>query len=276
MGTGIRLSKAPKPLNKIHKWSSESARKTLSRLNKCWSWLESPACGWRAKQKAAGAILFPPHPVTHQSVGMFVSLNTQQTPLFLGLSVTRCLRKHLRTAGVWVCGRRSGADGGGSSLLLSLTGHFFGTLNLLIWAPVYISVPAAAHVCSETSTRGRPRFKVDAATLTMFKISPLMFFVGFYCCLESSKCLFSNCHMCCSTPPIDLEATRSQYCTRTLRNSSWMRRQRSLVVYFLFVQSGSNLSSPPRPRTLRLPLLIDCTAGQKNWGHPLRTHHFES
>lgn len=47
-------------------------------------------------------------------------------------------------------------------------------MNLLIWAPVYISVPAAAHVYSEMSTRGRPRFKVNAATLPpLFKILPL-------------------------------------------------------------------------------------------------------
>lgn len=46
-----------------------------------------------------------------------------------------------------------------------LTGSFFGTVNLLIWASVYISVPAAAHVYSELSTRGRLRFKVNATTV---------------------------------------------------------------------------------------------------------------
>lgn len=89
-----------------------------------------------------------------------------------------------------VCGRRSGAVviPPNSSFF---AGCFFGTVHLPVWAPVYISVPAAAaYVSSEMSTRGFPKFRVNAAMLLpLFKIIPLLFF----CRLKCRKTLVSIC-----------------------------------------------------------------------------------
>lgn len=115
--------------------------------------------------------------MTHQSVGMFVSLNTQKTSFISGPEGSTLPPKTPAHSGS-VCLWEAVRCGGDST---KLTGCFFGTVNLLIWAPVYISVPAAAaHVSSDMSTGGL-RFKVNAATLLpLFKILPL---VIYFCCL---------------------------------------------------------------------------------------------
>lgn len=183
--------------------------------------------------------------MTHQKCGdCSFPLNAQPTPLFLCCTLPPRTPAH--RGSVFVGGQVWTAVIPPNSFFFLFSFFWnravlFGTVNLLIWAPVYISVPATTHVYSGMSTRGRARFKVNAATLPpLLKNTTII--GGFS---ESSKCLIST----------------------------W--RGEKFSCWFSFLHNPVHINLPlllfllPLARC-DLPLLIDCTAGQKNWGHPLR------
>lgn len=84
----------------------------------------------------------------HQSAGLFISLNMQRTPFSGPMGAYCCLQN---TCIVSEC-----AFVGGSQVhwwfLQTLLFFIFWTMHSLIWAFVYITVPAAAHASAEMST----------------------------------------------------------------------------------------------------------------------------